>query len=984
MVGSDINKYYFYPMNIKAGLLCSLLVVLRLYAFSQLPSAFVDPMTGTGGYGHTFPGACLPYGMVQLSPDTRRDQSWEGCGGYYYSDTLIYGFSHTHLSGTGVSDYGDVLVMPAVSPPSFDPLQFASRFRHSDEKARPGYYAVTLTDENIRAEMTATTRTGMHRYSFPSGADRYLLIDLRHRDKVLEAYIRIVSDRRIEGLRRSEAWARDQYVYFVMEFSEPVQVFSSNSSGKALRTGDLLRSDSLCLSLAFGAGGKSPLLVKTALSTADTEGASRNMNTELPGWDFDNVMESANETWNKELLRIEVKGGTEKDRINFYTALYHAMVVPNVISDVDGRYRGRDLKVHTANGYTRYTVFSLWDTFRAAHPLYTLIDRKRTLDYIRTFLDQYREGGRLPVWELAANETDCMIGYHSVPVITDALVKGIGGFDTTLALEAMIKSANWNHLGIPSYIRNGYIAVEDEHESVSKTLEYAYDDWCISETARLLRRDDERRRYLVRAASYRNVFDPQSGFMRPRRNGNFIPNFDPREVNNHFTEANSWQYSFFVPHDLQGLIRLMGGEQPFEAKLDRLFAEDSRTTGRTQADITGLIGQYAHGNEPSHHMAYLYNYIGKPWKTQRLLRLILDSLYHSGPDGLPGNEDCGQMSAWYVWSAMGFYPVTPGSPDYAIGSPLFDEVKINLENGHTVRILSVNNGRDNRYVERLTVDGKEWKNNLIDHETFTSATEIRFDMGPAPVTSRGTAPESASRMEAEFFCRAPLIKAESRLFTDSLLITIDSPDGKALSFGTGTALTLLGEPYRKPFYIHNSTTLYAQCMDQTCMSGITGASFYKIPERWKVNLLTTPNRQYSAEGPVSMIDGIRGTDNWRKGDWHGYQSTDMEVVIDMAEPRTVSSVSCGFLQDTRSWILMPREMQVAWSEDGTKWNEAGKVENNVPDKDYAVQRQDLSVNTGKINARYIKVKAINYGVLPAWHAGAGYDAFIFADEIEIR
>lgn len=971
-------------MNWKSILLCLLLLQVNLNAYPQLPASLVDPMTGTGGYGHTFPGACLPYGMVQLSPDTRRDQSWEGCGGYYYNDSLIYGFSHTHLSGTGVSDYGDVLVMPAVENPSFDPLQFASRFRHSDEKAKPGYYAVTLTDENIRAEMTATTRTGMHRYSFPSGATRFLIVDLRHRDKVLEAYIRIVSDRRIEGLRRSDAWARDQYVYFVMEFSEPVQVFNSNSSVKPLRPGDVLRSDSLCLSLGFGAGGKAPLLVKTAISSVDTEGASRNLNTELPGWDFDNVMESATESWNKELLRIEVKGGTQKDRVNFYTALYHAMVVPNVMSDVDGRYRGRDLKVYTASGYTRYTVFSLWDTFRAAHPLYTLIDRKRTLDYIRTFLDQYREGGRLPVWELAANETDCMIGYHSIPVITDALVKGIGGFDTTLALEAMIKSATWNHLGLPAYLRSGYIAVEDEHESVSKTLEYAFDDWCISETARLLRREDDRKRYLIRAASYRNVFDPQSGFMRPRRNGNFIPNFDPREVNNHFTEANSWQYSFFVPHDLQGLMRLMGGEQPFEAKLDQLFAEDSRTTGRTQADITGLIGQYAHGNEPSHHMAYLYNYIGKPWKTQRLVRLILDSLYHPGPEGLPGNEDCGQMSAWYVWSAMGFYPVTPGSPYYAMGSPLFDEVKIHLEDGHTIRILASNNGRDNRYVERVTVDGKEWKSNLIDHQAFTSAAEIRFDMGAAPVTSRGTAAEATSRMEAEYFCRAPLIKTDSRLFSDSLLVSIESLDGKPVSYGTGSALTLMGEPYRKPFYIHNSTTLYAQCMDQTCMSGITSASFQRIPHNWKVSLLTTPNRQYSAEGAVSMIDGLKGTENWRKGDWHGYQSTDMEVVIDMGEKRSVKEVDCGFLQDTRSWILMPRQMQVLVSEDGKDWKEVGTAGHTVEDKDYEVQRKVLKVEFEKREVRYVKVKAINYGVLPAWHLGAGFDAFIFADEIEIR
>lgn len=970
-------------MKMKAVLLGVLFASIHLYAYPQSPAAFVDPMTGTGGFGHTFPGACLPYGMVQLSPDTRRDASWEGCGGYYHSDSLIYGFSHTHLSGTGVSDYGDILVMPAVAPPSFEPALYGSGFRHQDEKARPGYYAVTLTDENLRAEMTATTRTGLHRYTFPPSERKHLLIDLRHRDKVLEAYIRIMSNRRIEGLRRSEGWARDQYVFFVMEFSEPVQAFRSNGDKRDVQPGEVLRSDSLCMVLEFAGSTNGSLLVKTALSTADTEGASRNLQTELPGWDFEIVMEAAREAWNKELGRIEVKGGAQEDKVNFYTALYHAMVAPNVISDVDGRYRGRDLQVHTAHDYTRYTVFSLWDTFRAAHPLYTLIDRKRTLDYVRTFLEQYREGGRLPVWELAANETDCMIGYHSVPVITDALMKGITGIDTALALEAMIKSATWNHLGIPAYIRNGYIAVEDEHESVSKTLEYAFDDWCISETARLLGREEERKRYLIRAASYRNLFDPQTGFMRPRRNGDFIPNFDPREVNNHFTEANSWQYSFFVPHDLKGLITLMGGEQPFEAKLDQLFAEDSRTTGRSQADITGLVGQYAHGNEPSHHMTYLYNYIGKPWKTQRLVRQILDSLYHPGPGGLPGNEDCGQMSAWFVWSAMGFYPVTPGSNEYAIGSPLFDEVRLHLENGHTVRILAEANGTNSRYVERVSVDGREWNSNLISYGQFTTANEIRFTMSTAPATRRGTASESAS-MDPSPFCRAPRITADSRLFTDSMLVRIESPDGKPVLIGHNSALVLMGQPYRAPFYLHQSDTIYAQCADAGCMSGISSASFYRIPERWKVSLLTTPNRQYSAEGPISMIDGLKGTENWRKGDWHGYQSTDMEVVIDMGDKRSVNSVSCGFLQDTRSWILMPREMQVLLSEDGRNWKEAGKAANHVEDKNYEVQRQVLKVDVDNRQVRYVKVKAINYGVLPGWHAGAGFDAFIFADEIEIR
>jgi len=467
-----------------------------------------------------------------VSPDTRRDASWEGCAGYYYPDSLIYGFTHTHLSGTGCSDYGDILIMPGVAIKSFDPSVYGSPFRHDDEKATPGYYAVTLTDDNIRAEMTATTRSAMHRYTFQQGGERNILLDMRHRDKTLGARLRFVSPTRIEGYRHSEAWAKDQYVFFSMELSEPVQMYLSNREGKVMKPGMEMEGIDLAVILRFAEGGNSldPLLVKVGISTVDMEGARRNLQVESPAWDFDGIRKQVTAAWNKELGRIIAKGGTDEQLGNFYTALYHTMVVPNVLSDVDGRYRGRDNAIHTAEGYTQYTVFSLWDTFRAAHPLYTLIDRRRTLDYIRTFLAQYRQGGRLPVWELASNETDCMIGYHSIPVITDALVKGVGGFDTTLALEAMMKSATWNHLGIPAYMTRGYIAVEDEHESVSKTLEYAFDDWCIAEVAGMCGKEEIRERYLQRSLSYRNLFDPETGFMRPRRNGDFMSGFDPREV----------------------------------------------------------------------------------------------------------------------------------------------------------------------------------------------------------------------------------------------------------------------------------------------------------------------------------------------------------------------------------------------------------------------------------------------------------------------
>lgn len=948
---------------------------------------YVDPMTGTGGVGHTYPGATLPFGMVQLSPDTRRDASWEGCGGYYHADTLIYGFTHTHLSGTGCSDYGDILLMPGNGTSSFLPEVYGSAYSHADEKASPGYYGVSLLDDQIKAEFTTTTRAGMHRYTFSNNKNRFLILDLRHRDKTLGAALRFVSDNRVEGYRHSAAWAKDQYIYFAMEFSQPVARILQDSMNASIGMESLLERNEIAAAIYFendSRGNMMPLLVKVGISTVDAAGARRNLETEMPGWDFEKVKSQAATTWNGELSKIVVSGKSEKDKNNFYTALYHTMIVPNVLSDTDGRYRGRDNKIHKAEGYTHYTVFSLWDTFRAAHPLYTLIDRKRSLDFIKTFLAQYQQGGRLPVWELGSNETDCMIGYHSVPVIADALVKGIGGFDTTLAFEAMKKSATWKHLGLPSYMEQGYIAVENEHESVSKTLEYAYDDWCISEVARLLGRRDEQQTYLRRAASYKNVFDPQTGFMRPRRNGDFVPNFDPREVNNHYTEANSWQYSFFVPQDIPGLVKLMGGEQQAEAKLDGLFSAPTSTTGRTQADITGLIGQYAHGNEPSHHMAYLYDYIGKPAKTQKLVRQIMDSLYHKGPEGLPGNEDCGQMSAWFVWSALGFYPVTPGSPYYAMGSPLFDSAIVKLENGNSVRLVAKNNSTTAVYVRKLLIDGIEIRENLILHDQFTKAREIVFIMDTVPATDRGFAPETRGAMPLNYFYRSPLIKAEGRIFADSLLVSIESPEGAMILFGPHQGLMMMGETYRAPFYIHNSSTIYAMCGDQKGKSGTTAATFFKRPNNWKVLLHTSPAKQYMAEGPLSMIDGIEGTENWRKGDWHGYQSTDMDVELQLGVEEKISSVEVGFLQDTRSWILMPVRMTVEVSADGKNWREVARIDNKIADTDLNVQRQKLKVDFKPVKAKFVRVKAINYGVLPKWHQGAGFDAFIFCDEISVK
>ncbi|MCD4736404.1 MAG: GH92 family glycosyl hydrolase, partial [Bacteroidales bacterium] len=666
-------------------------------------SEYVNPFIGTDGHGHTYPGASMPFGMVQLSPDTRL-AGWDGCSGYHYSDSIVYGFSHTHLSGTGVGDYCDILLMPTVGKVNLNngseyrKAGYASLFSHKNETASPGYYSTFLDDYGIRVELTVTPRTGFHKYIFPENDNSNIIIDLFHRDKVIEAEMKILDETKVEGYRTSTSWAREQHVFFAAVFSKPFEK-SGVATDDQVISGREARGENIKGYFSFKTKEEEDVYVKVGISSVSCEGAWKNLQSENPEWDFAEIKLNAENQWDEELSRIEIEGSSDAQKTVFYSALYHAYLVPNLFMDVDGQYRGQDQKIHQAENFDYYTVFSLWDTFRAEHPLFTLIQQDRTNDFINTMLVQSEQGGRLPVWELAANETECMIGYHAVPVITDAYIKGIRGYDAEKAFKTMKHDAELDHFGLKYYKERGYIPAHEESESVSRTLEYAYDDWCIATMAEALGKENEKEIFTERAQFYKNIFDPNSGFMRAKMNGRWFEPFDPREVNFNYTEANSWQYSFFVPHDINTLVDLMGGKENFESKLDQLFTETTETTGRNQSDITGLIGQYAHGNEPSHHMAYLYNYIGKPHKTQDYVRQIIDELYTEKPDGLCGNEDCGQMSAWYVLSAMGFYPVTPGTDTYAIGTPAFDETVIQLENGNSFKIIAEDVRSENRYIQ---------------------------------------------------------------------------------------------------------------------------------------------------------------------------------------------------------------------------------------------------------------------------------------------
>ena len=951
----------------------------------------VNPFVGTGAHGHTFPGATIPFGMVQLSPDTRLS-GWDGCSGYHYSDRVIYGFSHTHLSGTGIPDYGDILLMPTVGDVYFEarpdePAKgYASRFSHQNEIASPGYYAVRLDDDNILAELTTTSRVGFHKYSFPQTDLANIILDLAHRDKVLESELRIVDQTHVEGFRRSESWARDQLVYFVIEFSRPFVFSSLSIDDQVSSTAKEARATNLKAAFRFSTNDGGPVLAKVALSAVSLEGARKNLAAELGHWDFNRVKVDANRVWNNELARIEVRGGTEAQLRNFYSALYHTMLAPNVFMDVDRQYRGRDFKTHTAKDFDYYTVFSLWDTFRAAHPLYSIIDRRRTTDFIRTFLAQYEQGGRLPVWELAANETDTMIGYHAVSVIADAVAKDIDGFDRALALKAMKHSADLKHLGLDAYTDHGLIGMEEERESVSKTLEYAYDDWCIAEVARRQGHKDDYNRFITRAQYYKNVFDRQSGFMRPRTNAGWLSPFDPREVDFNFTEANSWQYTFFVPHDISGLITLLGGKQAFTGKLDALFSADSKTTGREQADITGLIGQYAHGNEPSHHMAYLYNYANQPWKTQARVRQIMDNFYQPTPEGLIGNEDCGQMSAWYVLSAAGFYPVTPGAPIYVIGSPLFPETVFKLENGRKFVIKAAHASRNNVYIQSAMLNRRPYTKSFITHKDLIAGGELVFDMGPRPNLKWGSDDWDVpvSRIQSRPLVPVPVIKSASKTFKDFLQVSISGiTPGLEFHYTTdGSEPSIRSSRFTRPFLIDQSALVKAIAIDRKGETSLTStARFHRIPHNWRITLSSKYSSQYNAGGNLALIDGIRGTTNWSGGGWQGYQGQDFVATIDLGNVQNVSKLSAGFLQDVGAWIMMPREVNFELSTDGRTFVPATTIQGSVPEKEYGVIIKEYAGTFRTTAARYVRIRARNYGKLPAWHAGSGGHSWIFVDEI---
>lgn len=705
---------------------------------------YVNPFIGTGAIdgglsGNNYPGATSPFGMIQLSPDTSEAPNWGDASGYDYNRNTIFGFSHTRLSGTGASDLIDITLMPTSSG------RTSSAFTHDEEKARPGYYQVMLKDENINAELTTTQRNGIHRYQYPAGKDAEIILDMDHSaDKgswgrrIINSQIRILNDHAVEGYRIITGWAKLRKIYFYMEFSSPILTSTLRDGGRVHENTAVINGTNLHGCFRFGQLNGKPLTCKVALSSVSMENARQNMEQEAPHWDFDRYVAAADADWEKQLGKIEVKG-TEVQKEIFYTALYHTMIQPNTMSDVNGEYMAADYTTRkVANNETHYTTFSLWDTFRASHPLYTLLEPERVTDFVKSMIRQYEYYGYLPIWQLWGQDNYCMIGNHSIPVITDAILKGIPGIDMEKAYEAVYNSSVTSHPNSPFEVweKYGFMPENIQTQSVSITLEQAFDDWCVAQLAAKLNKDADYQRFHKRSEYYRNLFHPKTKFFQSKNDkGEWIEPFDPYQYGGNgghpFTEGNAWQYFWYVPHNIQALMELTGGTKAFEQKLDTFFTSTYKSE-QMNHNASGFVGQYAHGNEPSHHVVYLYNFAGQPWKTQKYVSHILNTLYNNTSSGYAGNDDCGQMSAWYVFSAMGFYPVNPADGRYIIGSPLLDECTLKLAGNKEFRIRTIRKSPEDIYIQSVTLNGKKHKDFFITHQDIMNGGTMVFKMGKKP------------------------------------------------------------------------------------------------------------------------------------------------------------------------------------------------------------------------------------------------------------
>lgn len=972
---------------------------------------FVNPFMGTGGHGHAFPGATLPFGMVQLSPD-QRTQGWDWCSGYHYSDSTIKGFSHTHLSGTGASDLGDILFMPYTGPITFNEgglnspeKGYRSTFSHDEEIAEPGYYRVFLQDDQIMAELTATYRCGFHRYTFSQAAERRIIIDLEHgiSDTPIETGIKIVDSVTIEGYRISSGWAEDHTIHFYARFSVPFLSWMIAEDEREIGQKNEYKGTKSKIVLTFKSKNAQPLLIKVGISPVDMEGAKNNLESEIPHWNFDLVREQARTIWNKMLSRVSIKHSDKNALIKFYSSLYHALIHPSLFSDVDGRYVGMDGKIHRSDE-PYYTIFSLWDTYRAAHSFYQFIYPEYNESFVKAMLKKYQEFGQLPMWELHSNETYCMTGNHSIPVVAEFMLYGNNNENLLkLAEEAVIRTGFLNERDMDDYRKYGFVPSDRGADAVTKTLEYAYDDYCVAQLLKHSRDYPTADVFLARSFSYRNLFEKGSGFFRGKnQNGAWITPFDPVKPSgwgtSDYTEGNAWQYLWYVPHNLTDLINLLGGPDAFEKKLDQFFTTHFTNDYYIPSDISGLIGMYAHGNEPVHHVLYLYSFIGKPWKGQMLIRQVMDSLYRNDVEGYPGNEDCGQMSAWFLFSSLGFYSVDPVSPHYIIGTPLFDEVILQLEQDKTLTLRAVRKTKEDKYISHISWNGKDYPYTYFDKRELWEGSVIEFFMSSEPNPDWGeeqrfrpyasvNKPENIKFPEPIY---RPKEVSNQHSFLNKKRIQFECKTPGTMILFSETADLTKWSKYEKPFMIHSSGGYFIKALKDGRESDVTYLHFQR--EIFKENAeqeypkwIKKPiySSKYHAGGDYALMDGRFGSERFADGKWQGIQGNDLDVIIDLGRSFSLDSINIRFLKNHASWIFLPENVEIYIGEDQSNLSRVYQVELEVPDHYEPDEIRKILSSVSRKQVRYVRVIAKNPAVCPDWHSGAGHKAWMFVDEISI-
>jgi len=995
------------------------LLILTTLCFGKNPLDYVDPFIGTDGHGHTFPGATLPFGMVQLSP-SNDFKAWDWCSGYHYSDSVLKGFAHTHISGPGLAGLGDILLMPTVGKILTDPGTeqnpengYRSRFSHENETASPGYYQVLLVDYDVNVELTCTERVGFHRYRFPKSDEANIIFDPTHHiaESIFDANIEFVSENKIRGYKESKGEAGTRKVYFIAQFSKKPKKIGITSNGKIVNkkssSGKKVKGF-----VQFSTEQDEEIEVHVAISHVSFEGAEKNLIAETKNKNFDKVVAEAKTIWTKQLSKIDVNMLSEKDKTIFYTGLYHSSMSPNLYMDVDGKYKING-KVYSSN-HPQYSMFSTWDTFRATHPLYTIINQKITTDMVNSMVDRdaVNEVG-LPLWELYGYDNRCMPGYSTVPVIADAILKDIPGIDKEAAFTAIYNAAfnntksspNYDVNGIDEYIALGYVPMEIG-SSISKTTEYCYYDWCIARVAEKLGKTKEQKMFDDRAKYFASHFYKENGYLWPKSStGDWLKKMDLTVWDDglirNYVSGNIWAYSTFVPHGIPALIKLHGNEQKFAEFLDGIIADTTSLGGNAHVDISGFIGKYGHGDEPGHHLAYLYNYVGQPWKSQKLIREVMEKMYFDTPKGFENNEDLGQMSSWYLFSALGFYPVCPGDGKYILGSPLVNDAEINLENGKTFKIITKNNSKKNQYIQSVNLNGKKYTKTYISHDDIMTGGLLEFVMGDKPKYKYGSKKKDypdykdQSKVQGKIIVKSPsaFMPFETEIgncFAESRIVELhcNTNDVKIYFTTDGTSPSEKSNLYTKPLQLDKYTNLKAIAIAKDLKpSPIFKKEYFPSladgkNEYPKIKLLT-PNHNYGNNDGSMLIDGKIGSLVFSDGKYTGFLGSDMVAVIDLGESRKISNLSIGVLDDMKVWIFPAIGLKIETSDDNENFEVIASRDLPMPDHEVPANlaRHQLEFDSQK--TRYIKVTVQGTKKCPEFHAGAGIDSFLFVDEIMV-